>query len=100
MSANKWIVALTLLWAVLVASGFAYTQLASPIGDGFARGMNLLMGLALFQLGAIVVAIAVFVIWIIQRKTLAPAIRLLGLAVPIVSLLAVAYAILWLSFAP
>ena len=100
MSANKWIVALTRLWVVMVASGFAYTQLASPTGDGFARGMNLLMGFALFQLGAIVIAIAVFVIWIVQRKTLAPIVRLLGLVAPAVSLVAVAYAILWLSFAP
>ena len=100
MSASKWIVALTLLWVVLVAAGFAYTQLASPTGDGFARGMNLLFGFALFQLGAIAVAIAVFVIRISQRKALTPAIRVIGLIAPVVSLVAVVYAITWLSFAP
>ncbi len=99
MSASKWILALTLLWALLVAAGFAHTQLGTPTGDGFVRGMNLLMAFLLWQLGAIAVAIAVFVIRISQRKTLTSTIRVIGLIAPVVSLVAVVYAISWLSFA-
>lgn len=99
MSANGWIAVLCAVWAALVGAGFLHSNLGTPTGDGFVRGMNLLLAFLGWQTAAILLSAGIFGHWLLRRTILAPWARVLGLVPPIVSLIAILAVIFWFATA-
>lgn len=91
MTANKWILTLTVAWLSCFALSFGHTYLFEPSGDGFARAMAALGVWVLWQVAAMATAIAALVVRLVRKAELAAWARYVG-PVPLILTL-----LLWLG---
>ena len=87
MSANRIVIVLAALWAVPMALSFVHPWLVRPAGDGFVRGLDLVVYFFGWQALALLLAVAAVIVRIVRSGELTGRVRTFGYAPAIVMVL-------------
>lgn len=83
--------ALVILWVFAYGWSILSTQVTTPTGDGFTRGMNLVVGFVVWQCIAALIAMAIW--WIGTRRARTPLKRWLARGPLLLALLPVLFVV-------
>ncbi len=75
MSTDKWVWALLAGWAFCFAMSFLHSFVFQPTGDGFGKGMAVLGAFILWQIVAMLVAIALLIVRLAAKQDLSAGAR-------------------------
>ena len=78
MSARRLLLILLACWVQCVILSFVQPYFTEPTGDGFVKGMNLITIWILWQLVALVIAVAMVIIRAMRARELSPAMHWVG----------------------
>ena len=78
MTARRLLLILLVCWVQCVVLSFVQPYFTAPTGDGFVRGMNRITIWILWQLAALILAVAMMVIRALRARELSPAMQWVG----------------------
>jgi len=79
MDSRKSVWVLSGVWLLFVVASVLHAGMTRPTGDGFVRGLNILEIFLVWQMAALILAVAVFIVRLAAAQTLGRFLRIVGL---------------------
>ncbi|MEM7189309.1 MAG: hypothetical protein AAF439_06835 [Pseudomonadota bacterium] len=87
------------IWALCFAGSFLHGHFAAPTGDGFARGLNIIVIFMAWQIAAGLFAVVTLILRMVWSKQVEGAARWLGFVPIVISAGLVLFVVGWLAYA-